>query len=241
MFLSRLRSLHLARPALFARSHILLPFTRIQQPSSELNNGAMTTYQKFGGDVNIPELPAEFAAAVNASIACQAAQATPAGCDLAAYQAGNYDETIGSAQWGYGFCADPKYRQMTYCACVNAPIANPECIFQACTNSPHAYVNTKMMPTVKDRSTNCPKSVNCQQIFEMGGSGNVADRVSQSQNCGGVVNNFVTNIEAHPALAIAILVLIISVMMLISGSGNGKRDKPVKTLPPPELVMPFTL
>ena len=202
----------------------------------------MTTYQNFGNDVPISQLPADFAAAVNASIACQAAQQggkTP--CDLVAYQAKGYDTTVGSAQEGYGYCANPTYRQMTYCSCVNAPVANSECIFQACTNGDHSYKNVLQLALLSNGSKNCPQSVNCQQVFEMGGSDNVASQVAQTQSCGGVVNNMVTNIQAHPFLAIVVLILVLSVVMLVSGSGRGASKGPSKTLPPPELVMPSTL
>lgn len=56
-------------------------------------------------------------------------------------------------------------------------------------------------------------------------------------NCGGVVETFVTNIQAHPFLAIVLLILIIAIVMLISNSDK-KSVKNVKTLPPPEIVIP---
>ena len=64
----------------------------------------------------------------------------------------------------------------------------------------------------------CPTTISCTQVFEMGGKDNIATGVSQVMNCGGVIETFVTNIQAHPFLAIVLLVLILSVLMLFSGS-----------------------
>ena len=151
---------------------------------------------------------------------------------------------MGSALTGYGYCAAPAYRQQIYCACVNAPIAFPECVFGPCANSDGqmgAYKTTNMQEVVTSASKNCPQTVNCTQVFQMGGSGNIASGVAQSMNCGGVVNNMITNIQAHPLLAIVVLVLILSVVMLVSDSEESSSKGPSKTLPPPELVIPVTL
>lgn len=194
----------------------------------------MTTFVSFGApghpDVPASQLPKTFRGAIAVSEKGKSTTAT--------------DETIGSALYGFGYCADPKYRQMTYCACVNSPVANPECIFAPCTNSANAYRNTAMQnvldPARGGREKNCPSTVNCTQVFNMGGSSNIASGVSQTMNCGGVVETFITNIQAHPFLAIVVLVLILSVVMLVSGP-RARAAKAPKTLPPPQLVLPESL
>lgn len=216
----------------------------------------MTTYQQFGGDVPISQLPAPFAKAVEASIACATLQKSadearalqekrgghkpkpkpkPKGCDLAKYYAAGYDTVVGSAQQGYGYCADPKYRQMTYCACANAPIANAECVFGPCQIET-AYNNTVAQAGLSDLSKNCPKSVNCQQVFIMGGSDNVASDVSQTMRCGGVVNNIVTNVQSNPVLAVVALILILSVVLLASSGWAGRPRAGARV--PPALAPP---
>jgi hypothetical protein len=154
------------------------------------------------------------------------------------------DLAMGSAATGRGYCADPAYAQQIYCACVNAPVPNPECIFRFCSNfggTQGSYKPTYMQTVINDASTKCPQEVNCTQVYQMGGSDNIASGVSQTMNCGGVVNNMITNIQAHPFLAIVVLVLILSVVMLVSGSGKSSSKGPSKTLPPPQLVMPTAL
>ena len=44
------------------------------------------------------------------------------------------DAVIGSVAMGSGFCSSDVYKHQLYCACVNAPVAGPECIFAPCTN-----------------------------------------------------------------------------------------------------------
>jgi hypothetical protein len=195
----------------------------------------MTSYTVFGDPAGFPatnfnELPPAFQTAMSNS---QKGRSTLTD-----------DNNMGSALTGYGYCADPTYRQQIYCACVNAPIAFPECVFLPCANSDGlmgSYKTSNMQKALEDASKNCPQTVNCTQVFQMGGSGNIAPGVSQSMNCGGVVNNMITNIQAHPFLTIVVLVLILSVVMLVSGSGKSSSKGPSKTLPPPQLVMPSTL
>lgn len=195
----------------------------------------MTSYTEFGApagfiSTDFSQLPAAFQTAMSNS-----QKGTPTPAD---------DNNMGSALTGYGYCADPTYRQQVYCACVNAPIAYPECVFGPCANSDGqmgAYKTTNMQKALTNASKNCPQAVNCTQVFQMGGSDNIASGVSQSMSCGGVVNNMVTNIQAHPFLSIVVLVLILSVVMLVSGSGKSSSKGPSKTLPPPQLVMPTTL
>ena len=150
------------------------------------------------------------------------------------------DNVIGSALSGTGLCAEDHFKQQLYCACVNAPVANPECIFAACANQQDAYKTTQMQKVINDAAKLCPTTVNCTQVFEMGGSRNIATGVVQTMNCGGIVETFITNIQAHPFLAVVVLVLVLSVFMLVSGAGK-RSSAPAKTLPPPELVMPADL
>jgi hypothetical protein len=151
------------------------------------------------------------------------------------------DAVVGSLLRGSGYCASDEFKDQLYCACVNVPFANPECIFAPCANYGLAYKNSTMQGVVADRETNCPSTVNCYQILNMGGSKNIATGVSQTMNCGGVVETFITNIQAHPFLAIVVLVLILSVVMLVSGEGRARKGGPAKALLPPQLVLPSTL
>jgi len=186
----------------------------------------MTSFTTFTGiDPPVDQLPADFKTAILSS---QAGTQTPTD-----------DNVIGSALSGSGYCAQDHYKQQLYCACVNAPVANPECIFAACANQSDAYKTTQMQKVVNDAAKLCPATVNCTQVFEMGGSSNIASGVTQTMNCGGIVETFITNIQAHPFLAVVVLIFIVSVVMLVSGSG--KKPSPAKALPPPELIMPANL
>jgi hypothetical protein len=200
------------------------------------NKAAMTSYTTFGeaaGQALIPydELPANVQTAlVNSFNRVQTAAD---------------DGAIGSAMAGVGFCYENP--QQLYCACVNAPIAAAECIFAPCSeyanldprsNAGAAYVKTNQQQVLNDASKLCPTSVNCEQVFIMGGSGNIANNVSQTQNCGGVVNVFVTNVKAHPFLAVVVLVLVLSVAMLLA-DGRGKKGE--LALPPPGQEFPREL
>jgi len=202
----------------------------------------MTSYTNFGtNDPPLKDLPADFRAAIESSISCEVKQYQSSdgkgGCNVPAYYASGFDDIIGSARYGYGYCANPLYRQTTYCACVNAPIDNPMCFFKPCNGSENAFKPSTTQAKISNLNKNCPQEnvVNCTQVFEMGGSDNVASRVTQIQNCG-VVNNFVTNIQTHPVLAIVVLILLLSVIMLVSGPRHSANRGVL--LPPPDMVLP---
>lgn len=170
----------------------------------------MTTFTTFTG-VNPPvdQLPADFQTAILDS---QSGAQTPTD-----------DNVIGSALSGSGYCAQDAFKQQLYCACVNSPVPNPECIFAPCANQADAYKTVQMQKIANDAQQMCPTTVNCTQVFEMGGSNNIASNVSQTMNCGGVVETFITNIEAHPIIAILILILVISTIWLVS-EPDGKKS-----------------
>lgn len=185
----------------------------------------MTSFTTFRGtDPPVDKLPPDFRTAILNS---QAGKSTPAD-----------DNVIGSALAGAGYCSQDEFKKQLYCACVNAPIANPECIFAPCTNYTQAYKTTAMQDVLTNTQKNCPTTVNCTQVFEMGGSGNIASGVSQTMNCGGVVETFITNIQTHPFLAIVVLILIISVIMLVSAP-RARQSSGDKPLLPPDLVIPI--
>ncbi|GFR91214.1 hypothetical protein ElyMa_002586900 [Elysia marginata] len=202
----------------------------------------MTAYTAFGNDVSLSDLKSTappFHAALVASTACYTALKTGKGCDLQAYEASGHDAVVGSAASGFGYCSNPIYHRMTYCSCVNAPTSNAECVFGPCTDGTNSYMTTRMLSQMSNAAKNCPQVINCRQVFEMGGSKNIASSVTQTMNCGGAVTNMIANIQTHPFLAIVVLVLILSVIMLASGPST--RKGPQKSLPPPQLVMPSTL
>ncbi len=133
------------------------------------------------------------------------------------------------------YCQQDAYKNSIYCACQNTSVAWTECIFAPCNEQEAAY-KTTAQKKVLDADL-CPTGLTiCQNITEIGGSGNVSN-VYQNFNCGGVIENFITNIQAHPFIAIVVMVLILSVVMLIVRPGAGSR-RSAKTLPPPQLVIP---
>ena len=178
-----------------------------------------SSYTKFVWTDPNETLPPDFQAAIQASIDEKQTNAD--------------DDLIGSAIAGEGYCSQPRYAQQVYCACVNAPVAYPECIFKPCSNSARAYKTVQMRNVMDNAQKLCPTTISCTQVFEMGGKDNIATGVSQVMNCGGVIETFVTNIQAHPFLAIVLLVLVLSALMLFSGS-----PAPVKrTLSPIEFQL----
>lgn len=186
------------------------------------------TYTSFGGDITLAELARAEPAAHGAIVR-----------SMRGAQTISDDEAIGGASLGYGFCSktdpdDPtkNYATMTYCGCVNAPVANPECIFKHCASAEHAYKNTEMQKVVEDAAKQCPKTVECSQMFIMGGASNIASGVRQTMNCGGTFENIITNIRAHPLMAFVVIVLVLSAAMLITSRRPPQEDSP------PQLVLP---
>lgn len=180
---------------------------------------------EYGNDDTLPDLKDEAPDFYN----CVITSATNNGGTLAC------DATVGSVISGTGYCAQDKYKAMTYCACVNPPIANALCSFAPCANSTYSYKPTTQVTTVNDQK--CPSSISCFQINEIGGSHNVVSDISQQQNCGGVIQTFVTDLMAHPLIAVVVFILLLSLVLLIIPS-RGKTKAP---LPPPSLVLPDEL
>ena len=202
----------------------------------------MASPTTFGNDTELETLKndantTKFYEAIVASTDCLTGIRDGKACDLKDFAA-KYDDVVGSASSGYGYCYDPKYRAMGYCACVNSTAPNAECVFGPCTNGANAFMPSRMLSTMTDAKNNCPQEVNCQQIFQMGGTDNIASGVTQSQNCGGVVNNIITNIKSNPIIAVVVFIMIISIVMFISEE-SAKSKKSPKTLPPPQLVFPL--
>lgn len=179
----------------------------------------MTTYKTFSGtSPSIDKLPRPFRDAIYAS---QAKLSNPV-----------WDRIVGSAASGTGYCSSTEFRQQLYCACVNAPTADPECVFAACANYGSAYKTTEMQSVLQDASKNCPDIVNCTQIVEMGGSGNIASGVRQTLNCGGVVKNIITALGSHSVIAVIFIVLVLLLVIALGPDDNNDAQK----LLPPELV-----
>jgi hypothetical protein len=169
-------------------------------------------------------------------------------------QTGFDDITIGSEYLGTGFCSmtstDPSknYAGMQYCACVNAPIANPECSFRPCTRS-GAYLTTKMRDTRKNNTG--PHTVVCNQLVQMMGKDNLMSNLVQIQNCSAdgkrTVTKKITNAGDHTTtdnkkliiasgpmtmMMRAFIVFIVLVVLALLVRGGGSK------LPPPEFVFP---
>lgn len=123
--------------------------------------------KQFGrGDPPVARLPSDFRECVLAS----AAKSSSAACDAA----------VGSRVAGFGFCAQPEYADSTYCACVNADLQKPQCVFRPCADSLQAF-----KPTAMQTKTLCPSTINCASVRGMGGETNVAAGVQAPSNCYG--------------------------------------------------------
>ncbi len=123
------------------------------------------------------------------------------------------DMQIGSISSGTGFCSTDRFKHQLYCACVNAPVANPECMFAQCTNNAVAYKTTQMAKTMENRSKECPQVVSCQQIIDMGGSDNVTSNIAQELDCG--KNTFISLMGEHPLLVGVICIYLIIFAILL--------------------------
>lgn len=187
----------------------------------------MTTFTEFGVAAGYPstplaQLPAAFQAAMNNA---QTGKQTAAD-----------DLNMGSVAQGSGYCANPAFRQQLYCACVNAPIAYPECIFGACANAAGpqgSYKTTAMQATVGNAEKECPSSVTCIQVIEMGGSDNVASNVTQELNCGsgaGGAGGLLSDLEQYwVIIAMAVLILLLTGGLLASRADRPRPPGPSKT------------
>lgn len=170
--------------------------------------------KSFGAtDVPLEQLPADFRGCISQS----ASGKSSANCDA----------IVGFRETGYGYCALDKYKDMTYCACVNAGTAVPECVFGPCADNANAYKTTTMQTVLSNAGSNCPNSVNCALVRSMGGSSNVASGVAQPSNCYG----FLPWISEHLTQIVLVLILVAIVAVLLGYHLPARRAKKAATTP----------
>ncbi len=169
----------------------------------------MTSINDFNHHIEFDALPADFRDAINKS---QTYTQTLAD-----------DQKVGSLRYGFGYCSNNTYADTPYCACVNAPVANPECVFAPCTNFEMGY-KTKDMHSVTT-SNQCPNYVNCQQVFDMGGSNNVAPNTNQFLNCNGTVTYFINQMTQHPWVSSVSVILVISIVIVFTSGGSNDDEE----------------
>jgi hypothetical protein len=134
------------------------------------------------------------------------------------------DEIVGNIKSGLGACSTDKYKTNTYCACVNSPIANALCIFAPCANDPFAYRPTNQIETKFNNA--CPTQISCMQIEAVGGTNNVVNDVTQSQNCGGTENFIQRTLELSPTLLIIVILFsFLSVISIIVAFSKKSKNK----------------
>lgn len=164
----------------------------------------------------VPMLPNGFKQAIQNSIAGESTSSD--------------DQVVGSIASGMGFCASDQFKDTLYCACVNAPVSSPECIFLPCNAQSIAYKTTGMQKTLSAAADQCPRIINCTQIRKMGGAHNLAQGVKQEMNCGGPVQQIITHVEKNTALyymvgGLFLLIIIVAIVLLLA-SGEDKDKKP---------------
>jgi hypothetical protein len=179
-----------------------------------------TTWTSFGPDPAISDLSEEV----------QACLQQPAGSE-----SNSCDGIIGSASTGRGFCADEKYKQTTYCACVNNAISCPQVAMASCANAAFAY---KPSVWYQRTGTNgptpnetCSKSTICVNLIEVGGSHNIV--TGANQQCG-TFKTFVNVLKVNPQLAAITFMLFITLIAIMSLQADSDGDNGTKK----RLLMP---
>lgn len=180
-------------------------------------SGNPTTWNKFGPDDPISTLPQQMRACLPPN------KPTPA-CDL----------LIGNAASGQPdqFCANDRFKTMTYCACVNNSVGKCPQFMAACGNSAYSYKPSYLFLEDGVTSSNhndCNNSPFCANIVDINGDHNVISGITQQ--CGNI-SYIQSAIKSNPLLAflaITLLIMIILVMM----SGTAPTEPPL--IPPSEL------
>lgn len=153
---------------------------------------------RFGeDDTPLEALPPRVQACIRASAA---GTSTP-GCDA----------LMGSLAAGRGFCADRARAASSYCACVNAPVPLPECVFGPCAVFPRAYKTAAMQRAMAHPEQGCPDEVNCATLQVMGGPANLAPGVDAPRGCFGPRYWVIEHLT--PIVFFLILVTILAVLV----------------------------
>ena len=175
----------------------------------------MTTWTSFGPDPPIATLPDRFRT-------CLPPNQPSSECDLIVGNTAMGEQGTDPASLN-GFCADPQYRETTYCACVNNAIPCPMIAAAACANSAFSYLPTGMIPPSGEHYLTCKNEPICINILEVGGSQNVVSGITQQ--CG-IITNITNVVKANPSLAIIIFVLLIALIVVTTIKTDGKSIPP---------------
>ena len=173
-----------------------------------------TTWSVFGPDSQLVDLPAAMQACLPPGQPSQAC-----------------DQLIGSAAQGYGFCADPAYRQMTYCACVNSSAGCPQRTMPQCANAASSYKPWAWYQPgpggAPSADSSCAASPVCVDIVDVGSGQNTVSGLSQQ--CG-TLSNVTSLMKANPELAAITIVLLVALIAAALGHSNSAAPK---QRPPP--------
>lgn len=122
-------------------------------------------------------------------------------------------------------CADPKWKNSYYCACVNAPVAFPECVYSPCQYENYAFMDTDMLTTVNNKMKYCPNHISCEDVVTLDGTSNIFDNYKSIINCGGanVISPGATAptgvgslLMDSPGMLLVLFILVVSVAILIA-------------------------
>ena len=136
------------------------------------------------------------------------------------------------------FCSIPLYHKTSYCACLNGPGSKPACMFKPCASG-QAYLAPNMVTGME----HCPTIIDCEQIQQIGGSGNVVDGLTQ--RCG-VFQSYWLSLKQNPLLVVLLFLLVVFVAENLrprpssppkgAKASDGQAAEP---LPPPQLLIPI--
>jgi hypothetical protein len=138
-------------------------------------------------------------------------------------------------------CNKPEYAQTNFCACINSTAAQPSCAFAQCTNDPLAYQTTAMQSTVNNN--HCATQINCTEVQQMGGIGNVYTKNAQTMACGSnlvqVTKNEIKSIpQAYFVLLFFVVLGIITALIVASKKSKGGGPT-LTSQPAPALLAPI--
>ena len=133
------------------------------------------------------------------------------------------------------FCSIPLYQKTSYCACLNGPGSKPACVFKPCASG-QAYLTPNMVTGME----HCPTIIDCTQIQEIGGSGNVVDGIIQK--CG-IFQSYWLSLKQNPLLVVLLLLLVIFVAENLRPrppkKAKASEGQAAGPLPPPPLLIPI--
>ena len=133
-------------------------------------------------------------------------------------------------------CASEKWKNTYYCACVNAPVNFPECVYSPCKYENFPYMDSRMLTTIKNKAKYCPNHISCEDIVSLDGTSNIFDNYKSMINCGAsnvlspgqtVSVGAVSLLMDSPGILLVVFILFISVAILIALTFLPKITKPL--------------